>query len=66
MDDEKGFEFYEWLVLKFFVPKFLRVCGNITFRLYEHFVEHGKLIWILCAPNISLIVISFLIDYPTS
>ena len=33
-------------------PKVLRVCGNCWFILFEHFVEHVKLIWILCVPKI--------------
>jgi hypothetical protein len=38
------------------VPKLLRVCGNLAFRLFEHFVEHGKLILALRVPNIRDIV----------
>jgi len=35
---------YRQLSLKNVIPKVLRVCGNLGFGLFEHFVEHEKLV----------------------
>jgi hypothetical protein len=36
----------------YIVPKFLRICGNLAFGLFEHFVEHDKLVKADVVPNI--------------
>jgi len=34
------------------VPKLLRLDGKCIFLLFEHFVEHGKLVMLYLVPNI--------------